>query len=89
MKAQVGFAGSEDAPVASLAVLALLHPTEVMVVDDAALDERVQNELCLAETPHVRFYAAAPLRLSSGQAIGALCVMDTKPRKIAPASSSN
>jgi GAF domain-containing protein len=34
-------------------------------------------------SPHFRFFAAAPLTLSSEDAIGALCVMDTAPRAIA------
>jgi GAF domain-containing protein len=82
LKAKVGFAGVDNAPDESLAALALRHSKEVMVIDDAALDERLRNEPFVTETPYVRFYAAAPLTLSSGQAIGALCVMDTKPRKI-------
>ena len=84
LKARVGFAGANDSD-GSLASLALRHPTEVMVVDDATLDERVRGERFVTAAPYIRFYAAAPLTLTSGQVIGALCVMDSKPRKISAA----
>ena len=54
------------------------------MVEDASRDERFRlgpdGDRLAAPC---RFYAAAPLTLSSGDAIGALCVMDTAPRKIA------
>ncbi len=83
LKAKVGLAGIDSINDASFAALAIRHPNEVLVIEDATLDERLQSNPFVTEAPHIRFYAAAPLTLSSGHAIGALCVMDTTPRKIA------
>lgn len=55
-----------------------INQTGVMVVEDAALDPRFHDNP-LVTGGYVRFYAGVPIRDPSGQALGALCVMDTKP----------
>jgi GAF domain-containing protein len=54
---------------------------EVLVIEDALKDKRFANNPFLRERG-IRFYAGAPLRTSSGRAIGSLCVLDTQPRTI-------
>ncbi len=57
---------------------------EIMVVENATLDERFQgNPLTMGENP-VIFYAGAPLRTKSGHGLGTLCVVDHKPRVLTP-----
>ena len=51
----------------------------MLVIEDVAKDPRFANNPFLIENG-IRFYAGAPLRSSSGFAIGSLCVIDTKPR---------
>lgn len=52
---------------------------EILVVDDITKDPRFADNPMLLEKG-VRFYAGAPLRASNGTVLGALCVIDTKPR---------
>jgi signal transduction histidine kinase len=52
----------------------------VMVVADATMDLRFAADPIVNGEAGVRFYAGAPLTLSSGFRIGTLCVMDTEAR---------
>ncbi|MBW8373275.1 MAG: sensor domain-containing phosphodiesterase [Stenotrophomonas sp.] len=52
----------------------------VLVVPDLRQDPRFRDNPLVAHSPHLRFYAGAPLVARNGVAIGALCVMDTRPR---------
>lgn len=52
---------------------------EVMVVPDAQLDPRFHDNP-LVNSGMIRFYAGVPLRSPSGHALGALCIVDPKPR---------
>ena len=51
-------------------------------VPDATLDPRFAHSPLVAGAPHVRFYAGAPVRLSNGQCVGTLCVIDRQPRTL-------
>ncbi len=53
-----------------------------MMVEDAALDPRFSRNLLVLGEPYVRFYAGAPIVVSEGRRIGALCVMDRRPRRL-------
>ena len=53
-----------------------------LVVPDATQDPRFQNNPLVTGGFHLRFYAGVPLRMRDGQAIGALCTIDTRPRAL-------
>ncbi|MDF1794591.1 MAG: ATP-binding protein [Thalassobaculaceae bacterium] len=55
---------------------------ETMVVEDARLDERFQNNPLVVGHPNIRFYAGAPLRAPNGATIGTFCIVDSKPRHL-------
>lgn len=55
-----------------------------LVVSDATRDERFAENPAVIADPRVRFYAGIPLRTSDGSRVGALCVVDHKPRSLSP-----
>lgn len=63
---------------------AILHD-EVMIVEDASLDERFnQNPLVTCPSTHVRFYAGAPLITEDGLPLGVICAIDDQPKTMTP-----
>ncbi|WP_150290543.1 sensor histidine kinase [Sphingobium estronivorans] len=52
----------------------------IFIVPDAGADPRFVDNAWVAGDPSVRFYAGAPLIDGQGTPLGALCVMDDKPR---------
>lgn len=60
---------------------------EPMVVLDALQDWRFCNNPNVVGPPHVRFYAGAPLRTSTGYNVGSLCIVDDTPRPEFPPRS--
>jgi hypothetical protein len=53
-----------------------------MVVTDASNDLRFANNPLVLGEPHIRLYAGAPLTAPNGHNLGALCVIDCKPRRL-------
>jgi predicted PurR-regulated permease PerM len=51
-----------------------------LVVEDVTKDKRFADNSFL-ESRGIRFYAGVPLRNRAGNAVGSLCVVDTKPRQ--------
>lgn len=62
-----------------------LHGGDALVVQDAQADPRFAQHPLVAGPHRLRFYAGLPLRSSRGQVLGMLCVMDWRPRQLAPA----
>lgn len=55
---------------------------DVFFVPDASQDPRFASNPVVIGSPHVRFYAGAPLRTSDGFTLGTICLIDNKPRRI-------
>lgn len=60
---------------------------EAYVVEDARKDPRTLANPLVCGQFGLRFYAAAPLRTSSGAKLGTLCVIDREPRLFSPRQS--
>lgn len=57
-----------------------INQTHVMVVPDSQLDERFHDNPLVLGPANLRFYAGIALMSPDGHALGALCVIDAKPR---------
>lgn len=55
---------------------------EPLVVRDATLDPDFAHNPGVTGAQHLRFYAGAPLAAPGGEKVGALCLMDRKPREM-------
>ncbi|NLQ16632.1 EAL domain-containing protein [Marinomonas sp. M1K-6] len=55
---------------------------DILVVQDATLDDRFQALNLVQGEEHIRFYAGHPLCLPNGDKIGALCVLDRHIRSL-------
>ena len=80
-KAAIGIPGGKRSADA-FATWALSQPSKVLVVEDAANDPEMWKALSESGLASIRFFAAVPLTLSTGEDIGALCVMGDTRRKV-------
>ncbi|MES2330596.1 MAG: PAS domain S-box protein [Bacteroidota bacterium] len=82
-KSKVGIPISELPRDLSICQYVIEVPASI-VIEDSATDERFREDPVVKNNPGVRFYAGYPLVDPSGYALGTLCVLDQKPKKLTP-----
>ena len=81
-KSKVGLEVDETTREVAFCAYAILKPKELLIIPDATKDERVKDNPLVTGKPHIRFYAGIPIVIDNQYAIGTLCVIDSKPRKL-------
>lgn len=82
-KSKVGLEIDETPRALSFCAHTIHPPHDILVVEDARVDERFQDNPLVKSDPSIVFYTGIPLVLE-GQIVGTLCVIDRQPRKLTP-----
>ena len=80
-KAESGL-GVNEIPMSHSVCAHAVEAGDFLEIPDTRLDPRTADNPVLDGDPPLRFYAGAVLRTSAGHPIGALCVLDSRPRTL-------
>jgi signal transduction histidine kinase len=78
-KARTGFAACQTSLEESVCAHVVAE-RRLLVIPDLTADPRTQSNPLVIGPPNIRFYAGAPLMTPQQEVLGALCVIDSKPR---------
>jgi len=81
-KAGIGLPGVSETPRDVAFCAHAVLGDELFEVPDATQDPRFADNPLVAGQPDIRFYAGAPVRLTNGERIGTICVIDRQPRQL-------
>lgn len=87
-KSSYGLTPGQVDSAAKLCALADLN-AGLNIVPDLSSDPRFNDNPLVTAEPFVRFFATAPIITSSGQVLGALCIMDSVPRELTPVQAKS
>lgn len=82
--AHYGLPGATPQPRAEMLCSTVVAQNRVVVYHDLTLATRTPTDAVAIQATlakHIRFYAAAPVRLPNQHSIGALCLLDQQPRE--------
>jgi len=81
-KANIGLPGASETPRDVAFCAHAVLDDALFEIPDATRDARFMDNPLVTGSPDIRFYAGAPVRLSSGERIGTVCVIDREPRQL-------
>lgn len=87
-KSKVGLDACETGRDISFCGHAILHE-DILIVSDATKDERFSSNPLVTHAPHIRFYAGAPLRETSGNQSALYVSLTPWPETFQQKSSKN
>ena len=79
-KSQYGPMALGDGPREAAFCDHTIRDATTFVIEDATEDERFASNPSVVGSPHIRFYAGHPLEGAGGHRVGALCLVDERPR---------
>jgi two-component system cell cycle sensor histidine kinase/response regulator CckA len=88
IKARIGIEEIPDPRKIAFCAHTVAHGVDIFEVHDARLDPRFASDPLVVAAPFIKFYAGVPLIGGNGQAFGALCLMDRRPRTMTAAQGS-
>ncbi|RYU96287.1 PAS domain S-box protein [Emticicia agri] len=80
-KSKIGLKDNETSRDISFCQYTIMDKA-IFEVEDATQDERFKDNPLVLGEPNIRFYAGYPLIDPNGYALGSLCVIDDKPKKL-------
>jgi diguanylate cyclase (GGDEF)-like protein/PAS domain S-box-containing protein len=80
-KSRIGLDVQETSREVAFCAHAILQSTP-LVVPDATIDPRFEDNALVNGDPNIRFYAGVPIRSAGGHALGTLCAIDSRPRQL-------
>jgi diguanylate cyclase (GGDEF)-like protein/PAS domain S-box-containing protein len=81
-KSSVGLGDTTETPRAIAFCAHAILSGQMLEVPDTKLDERFADNPLVTQDPNYRFYAGVPLIDRDGYALGTLCTLDRRPRKL-------
>jgi|SRR6218665_1145657 len=81
-KSKIGIDVQESSRANSFCGHAIHNPNELFIIEDTSKDKRFHDNPYVTGAPHVGSYAGMPITDSDGFALGTLCVLDDRPRKL-------
>lgn len=81
-KSKFGFEAEQTPRDISFCGHAITQEENILEIEDASLDERFKENPLVLGDPKIRFYAGCKLVTNEGFAIGTLCLIGNKPKKL-------
>lgn len=81
-KSRFGLSITETSIEQAFCKIAIERPDEMLCIEDARIDSRFSNNPLVYENPKIVSYHGVPLKSISGIALGTLCVIDYKEKKL-------